>query len=111
MTSADITLSHDTRIEIDLSYYGPAMTAQSSIDQFFLAGLSIRQMFFKKKLMFTLTGRDVLGVYKRVEHVQGTDFDQTITTRNNFPIRFSVSYKFNSFSGDDRRAAKAPIIE
>jgi len=111
LTSADISLPGGTRIEVDLSYYGPAMTAQSSIDQFFLAGLSIRQMFFKKKLTFTLTGRDFLGVYKKVEHVQGTDFDQTITMCNNFPIRFSVSYKFNSFSRDERRAAKTPIIE
>ncbi|MEI7421295.1 MAG: TonB-dependent receptor [Prolixibacteraceae bacterium] len=111
VTSADIILAKDTRIELDLSYFGPAMTAQSSVDQFFMAGISLRKTFFNKRLTCTITGRDVLGVYKRIEHVQGTDFNQTINARNNFPIRFSVSYKFNSFNRDDRRAAKTPVIE
>ena len=111
VTSADVILAKDTRIEIDLSYFGPAMTAQSSVDQFFMAGLSLRKTFFNKRLTCTITGRDVLGLYKRTEHIQGTDFNQTINTHNNFPIRFSVSYKFNKFNRDDRRVAKTPVIE
>jgi hypothetical protein len=111
VTTADFKLSKTTTLQLDFSYYGPAMSAQSDIDQFFIAGISFRQLFFDKKLNFTLTGRDFLGLYKRVEHVQGEDFAQNITTLNKFPIRFSLSYKFNRFKRDDRRTAKTPLLE
>ena len=110
-STVDFTLSPNTLLEMDFSYYGPAMTAQANIDQIYLAGLSFRQMFFDKKLTFTLTGRDVLHFYRITEHVQGVDFNQVITTRNNFPIRFSLSYNLNRFRRDARRVAKVPLTE
>jgi hypothetical protein len=111
VTTADFTITPNTLLEADFSYYSPAMTAQSNIDRVFLAGISFRQMFLNKRLTFTLTGRDVLGLYRKVEHVRGTAFDQEMTTRNKFPIRFSLSYKFNSYKRDERRIAKAPPAE
>lgn len=110
-TTADFTLSPTTLLQLDFSYYSPAKTAQSNLDQVYLAGASFRQMFFQKKLTFTLTGRDVFHVYRKTEHVQGTNFNQVITTRNNFPIRFSLSYNFNRFRRDARRVAKVPLGE
>jgi outer membrane cobalamin receptor len=111
VTTANFHISSNTLLELDFSYYGPAMTAQSDIDEIYLAGVSFRQMFFDKKLTFTLTGRDFLGLYKKVEHVQGSDFNQLVTTRNNFPVRFTVSYKFNHYKRDERRLAKTPVLE
>lgn len=111
VTTADFSLSPNTLLELDFSWYGPAMTAQSNIDEIFMAGASFRQMFFDKKLTFTLTGRDFLGLYKKVEHIRGADFNQVMTVRNNFPVRFTVSYKFNHYKRDDRRLAKSPVIE
>ncbi len=111
VTTADFSITPTTLFELDFSYYGPAMTAQSNIDQVCMGGISFRQMIFDKKLIFTLTGRDIFGLYQKVEHVQGTDFNQVITSRNKFPIRFSISYKFNHYNKDDRRIAKTPVIE
>jgi outer membrane receptor protein involved in Fe transport len=111
VTTADLSITPTTLLELDFSYYGPAMTAQSNIDQVYMGGLSFRQMFFDKKLTFTLTGRDILGLYQKVEHIDGTDFNQVITSRNKFPIRFSISYKFNHYKRDERRIAKTPVIE
>ena len=87
------------------------MTAQSNVDHCYMAGLSIRKSFMDRKLTFTLSGRDVPGFYKKVEHVQGAGFNQVMTMQNNFPIRFSVSYKFNQYKRDERRTAKAPLVE
>ncbi|MEI6275364.1 MAG: TonB-dependent receptor family protein [Prolixibacteraceae bacterium] len=111
VTTADISLSPSTMLQLDFSYYSPAMTAQSHIDQFFMAGISFRQSFFDKRLNFTLTGRDFLGLYQNFEHIEGEDFNQKITTQNKFPIRFSLSYKFNRYKRDDRRIAKTPLME
>jgi hypothetical protein len=111
VTTADFKITPTTLLEVDFSYYGPAMTAQSNIEQVYMCGIGFRQMFFDNKLTFTLTGRDVMGMYQKTEHVQGTEFNQMITARNNFPIRFSVSYKFNHYKRDERRVAKSPVIE
>jgi hypothetical protein len=111
VTTADFTLSPTTLLELDFSWYGPAMTAQSNIEKVFLAGISFRQQFLNKKMTLTITGRDFLGLYKNVEHIHGEDFEQVMTSHNKFPIRFSLSYKFNHFKRDERRIAKSPVIE
>ncbi len=110
-TTADFAISSTTMLELDFSYYSPALTAQSKINRVYLAGLSFRQTFLNNKLTFTLTGRDVLGLYRKCETIQGTDFDQVLTTHYKFPVRFSLSYKFNHYKRDERRIAKAPVLE
>jgi hypothetical protein len=110
-TTADFVLSPSTTLQLDFSYYGPNTSAQSSIDQYCVVGLSFRQTFFDKKLTFTMTGRDFLGLYKTVEHIQGDGFNQDITTETIFPIRFSLSYKFNRYKRDERRTAKTPLAD
>jgi len=111
VTTADFTISPTFRLQLDFYYIGPAMTAQSNVDQGYMAGLSIRKSFLERKLTFTLSGRDVPGFYKKVEHIQGAGFNQVMTMQNNFPIRFSVSYKFNHYNRDERRVAKSPLVE
>ncbi len=111
VTSANFTISPTMSLEADFSYFGPAMTAQTTVDACYLAGLSVRKTFFTNKLTFTLTGRDGLRLYKKVEHIQGGDFEQTVTTANYFPFRFSVSYKFNNYKRDERKIAKSPPAE
>ena len=111
VTTANFKITPTTTLEADFSYYGPALTAQSKIDQVYMAGISFRQQLFNKKLIFTITGRDFLGIYKKVEHIQGADFTQEFTSKNKFPIRFSLSYKLNQFKRDERRLAKTPQID
>ncbi len=111
VTTANLTLTPTTALELEFSYYGPALTAQSNIDQVILGGMTIRQQFINKKLTLTLTGRDFLGLYQKTEHVQGTAFDQSVYTKIRFPIRFSISYKFNHYKRDERRVAKSPAAE
>jgi len=111
VTTAELTISPTTLLELDFSYYGPAMTSQSSIDAVYMAGLSFRQTFFDRKLTFTLSGRDVIGLYKKVEHAQGDNFNQVMTIENRFPVRCSLSYKFNNYKRNERRVAKSPLTE
>jgi hypothetical protein len=111
VTTAEFTISPTMMVELDFSYYGPAMTAQSTVDECYMAGLSLRKTFFERKLTFTLSGRDMLGIYKKVEHSQGSDFNQVMTMENRFPIRFALSYKFNNYKRNERRLAKSPLTE
>ena len=111
VTSANAVLSPTLSVEADFSYYGPSLTAQSRIRECYLGGLSIRKSFLNKKLSITFSGRDVLRLYKRTEQIQGTDFTQTYSTHNKFPIRLSIAYKFNHFSRDERKNAKTPPAE
>jgi len=111
VTNLDLTINPTLLLEVDFSYYGPAMTAQSNVDKCYLAGLNIRKTFFNKKLTCSLTGRDVLRLYRNTEHIQGVDFNQVFSTHNKFPIRFSVSYKFNHYKRDESRVAKSIITE
>ncbi len=68
-------------------------------------------MLFNNKLTFTFTGRDVLGLYRKTENIQGVDFNQILTSHNKFPIRLSLSYKFNHYKRDEPRIAKTPVTE
>ena len=111
VSTASFTITPNTQIEADFTYYSPSMTAQTSVEKYYMMGLSFRQMFLDKKLSFTLTGRDVFGLFKKTEHIQGSDFNQTVTTYYHFPIRFSISYKFNRFTRDEKRVAKQPLPE
>ncbi len=111
VTSAGVILSPTLSVEADFSYYGPSLTAQSKISECYLGGISIRKSFLNKKLSVTFSGRDVMRLYKRTEQILGTDFSQTYSTHNKFPIRLSIAYKFNHFSRDERKNAKAPPAE
>jgi hypothetical protein len=111
VTSASITIHPTFLLELDFSYYGPALTAQSKVDKCYLAGIGLRKTFLKNKLTATITGRDFLRLYSKVEHISGTDFDQAMSVKNNFPIRFTLGYKFNQYKRDERRVAKSPVAE
>lgn len=111
VSTASFNITPNTQLEADFTYYSPSMTAQTKIEKYYMVGLSFRQMFLNKKLSFTLTGRDVFGLFKKTEHIQGPDFNQTVTTYYQFPIRFSVSYKFNHYTRDEKRIAKQPLPE
>ena len=111
VTSAGIILNPTLSVEAEFGYYGPSLTAQSKIMECYLGGLSIRKSFLNKKLSVTFSGRDVLRLYKRTEQILGSDFSQTYSTHNKFPIRLSIAYKFNHFSRDERKSAKAPPAE
>lgn len=111
VSTASFNITPTTQLEADFTYYSPSMTAQSNVEKYYMAGLSFRQMFLNKKLSFTITGRDIFGMFKKTEHIQGPDFNQTVTTYYQFPIRFSVSYKFNHYTRDEKRIAKQPLPE
>jgi hypothetical protein len=111
VTTAGITINPTTNLELDFTYISPALTAQSNIDQLYMAGITFRKMFFHNKLSFTFSSRDALGTFKQVEHINGEDFNQKITTINKLPFRFALSYKFNKYKRDERRVAKSPATE
>lgn len=111
VSTAAFTFSPTFVMEMEFTYFGPAMTAQTDIDQCYLAGLSLRKSFLNRKLTCTLTGRDIFGLYKKVEHITGNNFNQRIDLSNQFPIRLAISYKFHNYKRDDRKAAKIPLGE
>jgi outer membrane cobalamin receptor len=111
VTSASLTIFPTLLLDLDFSYFGPAMTAQSTVDRCYLAGIGLRKTFLNNRLTATITGRDFLRLYTKVDHIIGADFYQELSVKNNFPIRFSLSYKFNHYNRDERKVAKTPIVE
>ncbi|MCE1197557.1 MAG: TonB-dependent receptor family protein [Marinilabiliales bacterium] len=109
--TADFIFSPNTLLELDFSYFGPSETTQTSVDEFFLGGITFRKTFLDRKLTFSLTCRDFLGLYKQKEFVSDTTFSQHITTTVDMPFRFSLSYKFNHYKREERKMAKMPISE
>ncbi len=87
-----------TRIQLSSRYYGPSIRAQGFRKAYFVANLGIRQDFFNRRLILTLTARDIFMTMVREDIVE-TD-EQYILTR--FKARspivgFSLSYAINNF--------------
>lgn len=110
-TTNRFKISPNTQIELELSYYSPSKNSQIEIGSFFMTGLNFRQQFFNNKLSLTVTGNDILNLYKSDERIKGQEFDQRIITRAIYPIRFSISYKINNFKKEENRINKLPPNE
>jgi outer membrane receptor protein involved in Fe transport len=91
-------LNTGTRIQVSTRYFGESLTAQGSRDAYWMANLGIRQDLLKRKLILTLTIKDIFGTMTNIDMVESPD--QLILTRQYLraPIfGISLSYAINSF--------------
>jgi hypothetical protein len=92
-------IAKNTRIQINPSYHGPEVEAQETEKGFFMLHASLRQNFFKNKINFTLSVRDILstGVHESV--IDEPDFYQFSSHSHKAPMLFlSVSWKINNYN-------------
>ena len=105
-------LNTGTRIQVSTRYFGESLTAQGSRDAYWMANLGIRQDLIKRKLILTLTIKDIFGTTKNIATVESPD--QFILTRQYLraPIfGISLSYAINSFKQKDPDTMNLDVSE
>jgi outer membrane receptor protein involved in Fe transport len=101
-----------TRIQLSTRYYGESLTAQGSRDAYWMANLGVRQDLLKRKLILTLTIKDIFGTMTNISSVESPD--QLIMTRHYLraPVfGISLSYAINSFKQKDPETMNLDVSE
>lgn len=87
-----------TRIQTNMYYRGPSVTAQGEREGFFMTGAAVRQDFFGRKLSLALRVRDIFGTAKHEFISEGTDFyTYNYFTRESPMFYLSVTYLINNY--------------
>lgn len=101
--NATFTVTPTSRIQTNLGYQGPTVTAQGSAEGMYYVNLAVRQDLFKRKLSATLQVRDLLGSMKREFTATGENFSQYVLMQHEPRIvMLTLSYKINNYRMDQR---------
>ncbi|MFC2113689.1 TonB-dependent receptor domain-containing protein, partial [Bacteroidota bacterium] len=95
-------LKTNTRIQVSMRYYGESLRAQGSRDAYWMTNLGIRQDLLKRKLILTLTVKDLFSTVNYNDTAFGPN--QTIMTRQQLRgpiVGLSLSYALNSYKQRD----------
>lgn len=101
--NATFTISPTSRIQANLGYQGPSVTAQGTAEGMYYMNIAVRQDFFKRKLSATLQIRDLFGSMKREFTASGNGFTQyVLMQREPRVVMLTLSYKINNYRIDPR---------
>lgn len=96
--STTLMLSMATRIQLFTNYFPNNVTSQGEIKSFMIIGASVRQEFFERKLIATLSAQNLFGQTKYNIVSNGTGFTSNLNIRPEAPIfNLTLSYNFNNF--------------
>ena len=102
-TNATFTITPMSRIQANLGYMGPTVTAQGSAEGMYYMNLAVRQDLFKRKLSATLQVRDLFGSMKREFTASGDGFSQyVLMQREPRVVMLTLSYKINNYKVNQR---------
>ena len=101
--NATFTVTPTSRIQANMGYHGPTVTAQGSAEGMYYVNLALRQDLFKRKLSATLQVRDLLGSMKREFTASGENFSQyVLMQREPRVVMLTLSYRINNYRVDQR---------
>ncbi len=101
--NATFTVTPTSRIQANMGYRGPTVTAQGSAEGMYYVNLAVRQDLFKRKLSATLQVRDLLGSMKREFTASGENFSQyVLMQREPRVVMLTLSYRINNYRVDQR---------
>lgn len=93
-----ISLTKDTRVQINSHYNSPIVNSQGERKGYFSANLGLRQDLLNKQLSFTLQIRDLFDSAKRDHTSEGRYFYTHRLSERNAPIvMLNVKYLINNF--------------
>jgi len=93
-----LMLSAATRLQFFTNYYPKNVTSQGEIKSFMIIGASVRQEFFERQLIATLSAQNLFGQTKYNIISNGTGFTSNLNVRPEAPIfNLTLSYNFNNF--------------
>lgn len=94
------------RIQFNVNYDGPSVTAQGTSKPMTFSNLSIRYDFFKKKLGVTFTVRDLFNTSKHEMESWGENFySYNVFRRQGRMLNLTLQYKINNYKQDNRRSS------
>jgi len=97
-TNAMFKLPHDFRLQINTSYNGPSITAQGTMEGFFMSSIALRKELFDRKLSISASMQDILKTAKWENTSSGIGFYSKDIMKPDFRfLMFNLSYKINNY--------------
>ncbi|MFB6343900.1 TonB-dependent receptor domain-containing protein [Saccharicrinis sp. FJH62] len=94
----------NNRVQMDIMYRSPSVSAQGERDGFAFTNIAVRQDLMKRKLSVTLSVNDVLNTAKFHMRSSGSNFKSERTWDMQSPIvQLQLSYKLNNFMPDRKQ--------
>ena len=92
-----------TRARLEAYYVGPSVNSQGRVEDFFYMNLTVRQQLFNRRLIASLSVRDMLAS-ARYNSIQSNSQVRSLTTIiPQAPVfTLTLSYTFNNFSSQQR---------
>jgi outer membrane receptor protein involved in Fe transport len=96
--NATLMLSAATRFQFFANYFPDNVTSQGEIKTFMIIGATVRQEFFERSLIATLSAQNLFGQTRYNIISNGTGFTSNTNIRPEAPIfNLTLSYNFNNF--------------
>lgn len=97
----------DTRVQFDIIYNSPSLTAQGSREGFVFSNLAVRQDFLKRRLSATLSVQDLFDTAKFGMVNEGPNFKSERKFDLVSPIvQLQLSFKINNYSPDRKKGGE-----
>lgn len=104
-------LSPKSRIQANVMYNGPSVTAQGNREAFYFVNLAFRQDFLDRKLSATLSVQDILGTMRHEFSTFTPTLNNTVRfEREHQVITLTLSYKLNNFKNQNRKNDDSQIM-
>lgn len=93
-----LMFSAATRFQFFANYYPSNVTSQGEIKTFMIIGATVRQEFFERSLIATLSAQNLFGQTKYNIISNGTGFTSNLNVKPEAPVfNLTLSYNFNNF--------------
>lgn len=93
-----------TRVQVNMSYESPTVSAQGRLAEQYFMDLTIRQDFLNKQLNVTLRISDVFGTRQQIEEIWGPNFYvYDFRQREIRMTTITLSYRLNNFKDREER--------
>jgi outer membrane receptor protein involved in Fe transport len=96
-------LGRDTRVRLETYYVGPSVSTQGRVEDFFYLNLTVRQQLFNRRLIASLSARDLLATAKYYSTQSNLQVESLTKIYPKSPvITLTLSYTFNNFRQQQR---------
>jgi outer membrane receptor protein involved in Fe transport len=92
-----------TRIRLEAYYVGPSVSTQGRVEDFFYMNLTVRQQLFNRRLVASLSARDILATAKynsTQSNVRVVSLTKIVPQQP--VVTLTLTYTFNNFSSQRR---------
>jgi outer membrane receptor protein involved in Fe transport len=108
--NATAFFSTKSRIQANIMYNGPSVTAQGNRGAFYFANIAYRQDFLDRKLSATIAVQDIFGTMKHEFSTYSPALNSTMRfEREHQVVTLTLSYKLNNFKNqnEDREESES----